>query len=119
MAALFRIADRVASTFLRVRVLLAVTTGVFVYAGVTIANTLGVGDGTYAVAAAVLLGALQLIPELGFLLGFAALLIPLAIGGPVAAAAFALVYVVVREGSLRFSSRGGSPAASSTSTRPC
>jgi predicted PurR-regulated permease PerM len=93
VAALFRIVDRVASTFLRVRVLLAVTTGVFVYTGVTIANELGVGDGTYAVAAAVLLGALQLIPELGFLLGFAALLIPLAIGGPVAAGAFALVYV--------------------------
>ena len=82
-----------ASTFLRVRVLLAVVTGVFVYAGISIANQLGVGDGTYAVAAGVLLGALQLIPELGFLLGFVALLIPLAIGGPVAAGAFALVYV--------------------------
>lgn len=98
VAALFRIADRVASTFLRVRVLLAVTTGVFVYAGVTISNAVGVGDGTYAVAAAVLLGALQLIPELGFLLGFAALLIPLAIGGPVAAAAFVLVYVASVKG---------------------
>jgi putative permease len=94
VTALFRIVDRVASTFLRVRMLLAVTTGIFVYAGVTIANNLGVGDGTYAVAAAVLLGALQLIPELGFVLGFAALLIPLAIGGPVAAAAFALIYIV-------------------------
>jgi predicted PurR-regulated permease PerM len=93
VAALFRILDRVASTFLRVRVLLAVVTGVLVYAGVTIANQLGVGDGTYAVAAGVLLGALQLIPELGYLLGFVVLLIPLAIGGPVSAAAFALVYV--------------------------
>ena len=93
VAALFRIADRVASTFLRVRVLLAVTTGLFVYAGVSVANQLGIGDGRYAVAAAVLLGVLQLIPELGFLLGFVTLLIPLAIGGPETAAAFALVYI--------------------------
>jgi len=92
VAALFRIADRVASTFLRVRMLLAILTGVFVYAGVSIANELGVGDGTYAVAAAVLLGALQLIPELGYILGFVVLLIPLAIGGPVAAGLFALIY---------------------------
>ncbi len=93
VAALFRIADRVASTYLRVRVLLAVATGLFVYAGISIANQLGIGDGRYAVAAAVLLGALQLIPELGFLLGFVALLIPLAIGGPEAAIAFALIYI--------------------------
>jgi predicted PurR-regulated permease PerM len=93
VAALFRIVDRVASTFLRVRVLLALVTGILVYAGVMIANQLGVGDGTYAVAAAVLLGALQLIPELGYLLGFVVLLIPLAIGGPLGAAAFAVVYV--------------------------
>jgi predicted PurR-regulated permease PerM len=93
VAALFRIVDRVASTFLRVRVALAVVTGVLVYAGVAIANELGMGEGTYAVAAAVLLGALQLIPELGFLLGFVLLLIPLAIGGPVAAGVFALVYI--------------------------
>ena len=93
VAALFRIVDRVASTFLRVRVLLAVATGVFVYAGVTIANQLGIGDGRYAVAAGVLLGALQLIPELGYLLGFVVLLIPLAIGGPLSAGAFALVYI--------------------------
>jgi hypothetical protein len=59
----------------------------------SIANQLGIGDGRYAVAAAVLLGTLQLIPELGFLLGFVAILIPLAIGGPGTAAAFALVYI--------------------------
>ncbi len=94
VAALFRIADRVASTFLRVRVVLAAVTGVLVYAGVSIANQLGVGDGTYAVAAGVLLGALQLIPELGYLLGFVALLVPLAIGGPIMAGVMAVVYVV-------------------------
>jgi predicted PurR-regulated permease PerM len=93
VAALFRIADRVASTYLRVVVLLAVVTGVLVYAGVSIANQFGVGDGSYAVAAGVLLGALQLIPELGFVLGFATLLIPLAIGGPVAAVLLGLIYV--------------------------
>jgi predicted PurR-regulated permease PerM len=106
VAALFRITDRVASTFLRVRMLLAVTTGIFVYVGVTIANQVGVGDGTYAVAAGVLLGALQLIPELGYVLGFAALLIPLAIGGPVAAGAFALIYIVsVKAGSMLLEGR--------------
>jgi predicted PurR-regulated permease PerM len=98
VAALFRIADRVASTFLRVRVLLAVVTGIFVYAGISIANQLGVGEGTYAVAAGVLLGALQLIPELGFLLGFVSLVIPLAIGGPAAAGLFALVYIASVKG---------------------
>jgi predicted PurR-regulated permease PerM len=96
--ALFRIADRVASTFLRVRMLLAIVTGVFVYAGVSIANQLGVGDGTYAVAAAVMLGALQLIPELGYILGFVLLLIPLAIGGPVALGVMALVYIASVKG---------------------
>jgi predicted PurR-regulated permease PerM len=93
VAALFRIADRVASTFLRVRVLLAVVTGVLVYVGITIANQLGMGQGTYAVAAGVLLGSLQLIPELGYLLGFVTLLIPFAIAGPVEAGAFALIYI--------------------------
>jgi predicted PurR-regulated permease PerM len=102
VAALFRIADRVASTFLRVRVLLAIVTGVFVYAGISIANQLGVGEGTYAVAAAVLLGALQLIPELGFLLGFVLLLIPLAISGPVGAGAFALIYIASVKGASFF-----------------
>ncbi len=93
VAALFRIADRVASTFLRVRTLLALVTGIFVYAGVSVANQLGVGDGTYAVAAGVLLGALQLIPEIGYLLGFVVLLIPLAIGGPVSALVLAAIYI--------------------------
>jgi predicted PurR-regulated permease PerM len=106
VAALFRIADRVASTFLRVRMLLAITTGFFVYAGVSIANNLGVGDGTYAVAAGVLLGALQLIPELGYLLGFVALVIPFAIGGPVAAGVMGLIYIgSVKAGSLLLEGR--------------
>jgi hypothetical protein len=74
-------------------VLLAVVTGCLVYAGISIANQFGVGDGSYAVAAGVLLGALQLIPELGYLVGFVVLLIPLAIGGPVAAGLLALIYV--------------------------
>ncbi len=98
VAALFRIADRVASTFLRVRMLLAITTGVFVYAGVTIANQLGAGDGTYAVAAAVLLGALQLIPELGYILGFVLLPIALAIGGPGVLGVMAVVYIASVKG---------------------
>ena len=64
------------------------------------------GEGTYAVAAGVLLGALQLIPELGYLLGFVVLLIPLAIAGPGAAIAFALIYIgSVKAGSILLEGR--------------
>ena len=91
--ALFRIVDRVLATFLRVRVLLAVTTGLLIWAGLSIASELGFGAYNYAVAAAVLLGTLQLIPELGFFLGFFPILLAFAIGGPVPGAVAILVYV--------------------------
>ena len=73
----------------------------------------------YAVAAAVLLGTLQLIPELGFFLGFFPLLIPLAIGGPEAAVAFALVYIGSVKARVDAARRPGCAAASSTSTPAC
>jgi predicted PurR-regulated permease PerM len=92
--AIVRIFDRVAGTFLRVRVLLAVTTAFLIWAGLTIANELGVGNYNYAMAAAVLLGVLQLIPELGFFLGFFPILLTLGIGGPETAAVATLVYVL-------------------------
>ncbi len=92
--AIVRILDRVAGTFLRVRVLLAVTTALLIWAGLTMANEIGVGNYNYAMAAAVLLGALQLIPELGFFLGFFPILLTLGIGGPESAAITTLVYVL-------------------------
>ena len=84
--ALFRIVDRTLGTFLRVRVLLGVVAGFLVWAGLEIAQQLGFGPFNYAVAAAVLLGTLQLIPELGFFLGFFPILLAFAIGGPVSGA---------------------------------
>jgi vacuolar-type H+-ATPase subunit I/STV1 len=70
------------ATFLRVRLLLAIVTALFIWIGMTIARELGVGEFRFAIAAAVLLGSLQLIPELGFLIGFFPLLLALPIGGP-------------------------------------
>jgi predicted PurR-regulated permease PerM len=80
--ALFRIVDRAMGTFLRVRLLLAIVTALFIWIGMTIARELGIGEFRFAVAAAVLLGSLQLIPELGFFIGFFPLLLALPVGGP-------------------------------------
>ena len=92
--ALFRIVDRTLGTFLRVRVLLGVVSGFLVWAGLAIADQVGFGPFNYAVPAAVLLGTLQLIPELGFFLGFFPILLAFAIGGPVSGAVAVVVYVV-------------------------
>lgn len=67
--ALARIADRAFGTFLRVRVVLAIVSGALLWLGLEAASSLGLGEFKYAVAAATLLGMLQLIPELGFFLG--------------------------------------------------
>ena len=100
LGALVRIADRALSTFLRVRVVLAFATGVLVWLGLVIARELGLGEYRFAVAAATLLGMLQLIPELGFYLGFFPIVLVAAIAGPVPAAAAAVIYV----GSVRLAS---------------
>ncbi len=91
--ALFRIVDRTMATFLRVRVMLGVVTGLLIWAGLEIAQQLGFGPFNYAVSAAVLLGILQLIPELGFFLGFFPVLLAFAIGGPVSGVVALVVYV--------------------------
>ena len=91
--ALFRIVDRTLGTFLRVRVLLGVVTGFLVWAGLSIASEMGFGSFNYAVAAGVLLGTLQLIPELGYYLGFFPVLLFFAIGGPVSGVVATLVYI--------------------------
>jgi predicted PurR-regulated permease PerM len=100
LGALIRIADRALSTFLRVRVVLAIATGVLVWIGLVFARELGLGEFRFAVAAATLLGMLQLIPELGFYLGFFPIVLVAAIAGPVPAATGAIVYV----GSVRLAS---------------
>jgi predicted PurR-regulated permease PerM len=92
--ALFRIVDRALSTFLRIRVLLAVVAGVLIWAGLTIARELGIADFPFAVTGATLLGLLQLVPELGFFLGFFPILLVLVIGGPIPALTTAVVYVL-------------------------
>ena len=92
--ALFRIVDRALSTFLRVRLLLAIVAGLLMYIGFLGARELGIGEFRFGMAAAVLLGALQLIPELGFFIGFFPLLLALAIGGPDALVASLIIYIV-------------------------
>lgn len=80
--AVVRIIDRSAATFLRARALLALLTGVFIYAGLELASRLGVEVAPNAqVALAALLGVLQLIPELGLLIGFLPVLLAAAIAG--------------------------------------
>jgi predicted PurR-regulated permease PerM len=91
--ALFRIVDRALSTFLRVRLLLAIVAGLLIYIGFAAGRELGVGEFRFGVAAAVLLGALQLIPELGFFIGFFPLLLTLAIGGPDTFVASLIIYI--------------------------
>jgi predicted PurR-regulated permease PerM len=90
--ALFRIVDRALSTFLRVRLLLAIVAGLLIYIGLSGARELGIGEFRFGVAAAVLLGALQLIPELGFFIGFFPLLLALPSGGPDVFVVSLLVY---------------------------
>ena len=68
-------------------------TGLLIWAGLEIAQQLGFGPFNYAVSAAVLLGILQLIPELGFFLGFFPILLAFAIGGPVSGVVALVVYV--------------------------
>ncbi len=80
--AVVRIVDRSAATFLRARALLALLTGVFIYAGLEVASRLGVEVAPNAqVAIAALLGVLQLIPDLGLLIGFLPVLLAAAIAG--------------------------------------
>jgi predicted PurR-regulated permease PerM len=94
LLALARIVDRAFGTFLRVRVLLSLVVGFGIWVGLTAAEQLGIADFRYELTAAVLLGALQLIPEVGFYLGFFPMLLVLAGQGPIPALAMAVVYVV-------------------------
>lgn len=94
VVALARIVDRAFGTFLRTRVLLAVVVGGLVWLGLELLAQVGIAEFRYQVTASVLLGGLQLIPELGYVLGFFPIVLVLAIAGPIPAAAVAVVYVV-------------------------
>ena len=94
LVGLVRIADRALSTFIRVRVGLGISTAILVWLGLVAARELGLGDFRFAAAGATLLGVLQVIPELGFYLGFFPIVLVLAIAGPVPAVTAAVVYVL-------------------------
>jgi predicted PurR-regulated permease PerM len=94
VVALARIVDRAFGTFLRTRVLLGLVVGFLIWVGIQVMELAGIADFRYPVTAAVLLGGLQLIPELGYFLGFFPILLVLAIGGPVPALAVTIAYVV-------------------------
>jgi predicted PurR-regulated permease PerM len=92
--AVLRIIDRGLSTFIRVQVLQAIVTGAFIWLGLTFTNAIELTDVQYAVSAAALLGVMQLVPQLGYLLGFLPLLLVLPLSGPVAFATALAVYVL-------------------------
>ena len=94
VVAVGRIVDRAFGTFLRTRVLLALVVGFGVWIGLELIQQLGIATFRYQVTASVLLGGLQLIPELGYVLGFFPILLVLGIGGPIPAIAVLVVYLV-------------------------
>ena len=104
--AILRIVDRGLSTFIRVQVLQAIVTGVLIWLGITLTNAVGLTSAQYAVSAATLLGVMQLVPQLGYLLGFLPLLLVLPISGPVAFATFVVIYIVANRMAGSFVSTG-------------
>jgi predicted PurR-regulated permease PerM len=93
VVAVFRLVDRTLGAFLRVQVVLALVAGFLIWIGLLLAEQIGLGPFPYAVAAGVLLGALLLIPELGFLLGFFPILLIVAVAGIIDGLTLAVVYV--------------------------
>jgi predicted PurR-regulated permease PerM len=92
--ALASIADRVFGTFLRVRVALALVTGVVVWGALELTNAAGLTEVRYTATAGTLLGFLQLIPELGYFLGFLVILLSIPVSGPASALVVVVVYIV-------------------------
>ena len=71
---------------------LAIVVTALIWVGLQGAQALGIAEFKIALTAAVLLGVLQLIPEVGFFLGFFPILLVLAGAGAVPAATLAVVY---------------------------
>jgi predicted PurR-regulated permease PerM len=91
--AVLRIVDRGLATFIRVQVVQAILVGALIWLGITLSNAAGLTDVQYAVSAATLLGAMQVVPQLGFLLGFLPLLLVLPLSGPTAFVTLIVIYI--------------------------
>lgn len=93
--AIVRMADRAAGTYLRGFVVMAALVGFLMYVGLTLSGRAGGPEFQAALALATFAGALQVIPELGPLLGFAPALLVLA-DDPQKAVVYLVVYVASR-----------------------
>ena len=93
--AIVRILDRAAGAYVHGYVVIAFLVGLFTYLGLTLAERAGVPLYQSKLALAVLAGMLQVIPELGPLLGYAPALL-IAIVSPPRAVAYLVVYVASR-----------------------
>jgi predicted PurR-regulated permease PerM len=92
--AIASIADRVFGTFLRVRVVLALVSGLLVWGGLELTNAAGLTEIRYTATAGTLLGFLQLIPEIGYFLGFFPILLFIPVSGPGTAVIALVVYII-------------------------
>ena len=92
--AVVRMADRVAANYLRRRVWLGLLVGTGVYLSLEAAEQLGVATVREAAPVAVFAGAMQLIPEIGPLIGYLPALLALPISGELSA-----LYLVAYVGS--------------------
>jgi predicted PurR-regulated permease PerM len=93
--AIVRIVDRAAGAYVRGYVVIAFLVGLFTYLGLTVAERAGVPVYQSKLALAVLAGMLQVIPELGPLLGYVPALL-IAFVSPPRAIAYLVVYVASR-----------------------
>lgn len=93
--ALVRMFDRAAGTYLRGFVVVAIIVGVLTWVGLTAATQFGGPEYRGALAIAVFAGAVQVVPELGLLLGFIPALL-LAAYDPDRALVYIGVYLVAR-----------------------
>jgi predicted PurR-regulated permease PerM len=93
--AILRMADRAAGTYLRGFVVVAFLVGLLTWLGLMASPRLGGPDFRGALALSVFAGAVQVVPELGPLLGFFPALLLLAVD-PQRAAIYLAVYVVAR-----------------------
>ena len=93
--AIVRILDRSAGAYVRGYVVIAFLTGLFTYLGLTLAERMGAEVYQAKLAIAVLAGVVQVIPELGPLLGYVPAII-IAFLAPQRAAIYLVVYIASR-----------------------
>ena len=93
--AVVRMADRAAGTYLRGYVVLAAAVGLLTWIGLTASPQLGGPEFRGALALGVLAGAVQVVPELGPILGFFPALLLLAYD-PQRAVTYVVVYLIAR-----------------------